>query len=136
MSICDLGDFFGLIFTFLGCGSLHLDRCEGSEFFIFTLNNWRKLLFIVSFIIYKFVFVVDVRKQWRYFPWGISRILLLLFCFLFFAFVFFWLRCAACGILITVNIICFVLFWPSDMWDLSSLTRDWTLAPCVGNLES
>ena len=32
----------------------------------------------------------------------------------------------------------FLIFWPyhSSMWDLSSLTTDWTQAPCIGSLES
>ena len=25
-----------------------------------------------------------------------------------------------------------LVFWPQDMWDLSSLTRDWTCTPCIG----
>ena len=27
--------------------------------------------------------------------------------------------------------LCFV-FWPQDMWDFSSPTRDWTCIPCIG----
>ena len=27
---------------------------------------------------------------------------------------------------------CFIYFWPWDMWDLSSPTRDWTRTPCIG----
>ena len=28
------------------------------------------------------------------------------------------------------------IFWPQGMWDLSSLIRDWTCAPCSGSTES
>ena len=30
------------------------------------------------------------------------------------------------------SVLCFVFFWLRGMWDLSSLTRDWTHATCVG----
>ena len=29
-----------------------------------------------------------------------------------------------------------IFFWPSGMWDLSSLTSDLTHAPCSGSTES
>ena len=34
---------------------------------------------------------------------------------------------------VTVLLLFYVLvFWPRGMWDLSSLTRDWTCPPCIG----
>ena len=34
---------------------------------------------------------------------------------------------------VTILLLIFVLvFWPQDMWDLSSPTRDWTCTPCIG----
>ena len=34
---------------------------------------------------------------------------------------------------VTTLLLFYVLvFWPQGMWDLSSLTRDWTCTPCVG----
>ena len=34
---------------------------------------------------------------------------------------------------VTIVLLFYVLvFWPRGMWDLSSLTRDWTCTPCIG----
>ena len=34
---------------------------------------------------------------------------------------------------VTILLLFYVLvFWPRGMWDLSSLTRDWTRTPCIG----
>ena len=30
------------------------------------------------------------------------------------------------------SVLCFGVFWPKGIWDLSSPTRDWTCTPCLG----
>ena len=56
--------------------------------------------------------------------------------------------CVLCVCVVCVCVLCvsvclsvwkvFFFFWPKlrDMWDLSSQTRDGTLAPCIGSSES
>ena len=83
--------------------------CIGKQiFFFFATEPPRKPLYTVLY--HAFHFLEDF-----FFTWAILKVII-----------------ESVTISLLVSFLCFGVFWPGGLWDLNSLTRGGTHAPCTG----